>query len=53
MKGFILGLSLGLVGVASAQFFSYNSVKTSINGTTCIIVTNGTGMGVSCDWGKK
>lgn len=50
MKGFIIGLSIGLMSVAYASFFSFQSQKTTIGGKTCIIVKAGSGVGVSCDW---
>ncbi len=54
MKGFILGLAVGLCFTAAASYFSFNSQKTTIGGTTCIVVQTkmSQGIGVSCNWGR-
>ena len=50
MKGFIIGLCIGFMGVATASFFNFESRKTTIDGTTCIVVKLKDSVGVSCDW---
>ena len=50
MKGFIIGITLGLCLTATASYFSFQSQKTTIGGKTCIVVATSNGVGVSCDW---
>jgi hypothetical protein len=52
MKGFIIGIILGLCLTATASYFSFQSQKTTIGGKECIVVATASGVGVSCNWGR-
>jgi len=53
MKGYIVGIVLGLCMSAYASYQSYSARKISVSGKTCIIVQTNNGVGLSCDWSRN